>query len=144
VSRQLLVFREHSHGRVPPPRSNLPSTACPDRAQPDEVDRRAPKADTPTRLLWAKEAELPVRVAVPTGFSTKKRSAEDRAKEVVAPLLKGMLELLKRDAALPGKKLLYAEMGYRGDWPDVMPASWNPVLDRIAAVGGSDAQLGEQ
>lgn len=58
-------------------------------------------------------------------------------------LVKGMLELLKKDPLLPGRKLLYAEMGYRGDWPVLMPANWNPVMDRMGAEVRSEG-VGEE
>jgi hypothetical protein len=60
---------------------------------------------------------------------------------VVGPLVKGILDLLKQDVAMPGRKLLYAEMGFRGDWPELKPPGWNPVLDRVAAAGGGEGQL---
>ncbi|GBF88969.1 shikimate kinase-related protein [Raphidocelis subcapitata] len=58
----------------------------------------------------------------------------DKAKQVVGALVKGMLDLLKQDPTLPTRKLLYAEMGYRGDWPELKPPNWNPVLDRMGAA----------
>jgi hypothetical protein len=60
----------------------------------------------------------------------------------VGPLVKGLLDLLKQDPALPGRKLLYAEMGYRGDWPELQPPNWNPVLDRMGAGPGAAAPGG--
>jgi hypothetical protein len=109
----------------------------------DEADQRAPKATSPARELWRAHTELPVRVAVPMGFSSKRRTVEDKAREIVGPLARGLLQMLKEDPQLPARKLLYGEMGYRGDWPQLMPPNWNPVLDRLGAGGaaGEEAAL---
>ncbi|KAI8470486.1 MAG: hypothetical protein J3K34DRAFT_521273 [Monoraphidium minutum] len=101
----------------------------------DETDRRTPKLDSPRRALWAREAELPVRVQVPTGFAVKRRGADDKAREAAGPISRGLLQLLRGDPQLPARKLLYAELGFRGDWPNLQPAAWNPVMDRLAEGG---------
>lgn len=101
---------------------------------------RTPRNHTACARLAAHSSQTPgaAHSQVPTGFGVKRRTADDKAKEIVGPLARGLLQLLKDDVQLPGRKLLYAELGYRGDWPNLMPAAWNPVMDRFAAVGGGE------
>jgi hypothetical protein len=122
-------------------------------ARADEHDRRSPKPDAPERALWRRSAELPTRVEVPSGFGVKRRSLEDKAREVVGPLVRGMTQLVKDDPALPARKLMYLEMGCRGDWPQLMPPEWNPATGRPGATealkgggggGGAAAEGGAQ
>ena len=99
----------------------------------DERDRRAPKPDSPVRALWRARAELPTRLDAPTGFSARKRGADDKARDAVTPIVKGLLRLLNEHPDLPTRKILYGELGYRGDWPELQPPEWNPVMDRMGA-----------
>eukprot|EP00882_Tetradesmus_deserticola_P025818 GHRQ01028389.1.p3 GENE.GHRQ01028389.1~~GHRQ01028389.1.p3 ORF type:complete len:108 (+),score=27.21 GHRQ01028389.1:39-362(+) len=46
-------------------------------------------------------------------------------------LIKALNQLLKEHDYLPAKKRLYVEYGCRGDWPELKPKEWNPVLDSL-------------
>jgi hypothetical protein len=46
-------------------------------------------------------------------------------------LIKAMNQLLKEHDYLPAKKRLYVEYGCRGDWPELKPKEWNPVLENL-------------
>ena len=100
----------------------------------DESDRRTPKPKSAVRTQWHAAADLRVVIPISTGFARRGRTPEERAKEVVGPLVKQLAERLEEDAALPARKLAYGEMGFRGDWPQLMPPEWNPVMDRMGAA----------
>jgi hypothetical protein len=117
----LWINPAHSPPKVP----SLP--AAPVAA--DETNRRKPKVPTPTRLLHYNQSEVRAKLDIPTGFSSKPLTTEDKAKQATSQIIKAINQLLKEHSYLAAKKRLYIEYGCRGDWPQLMPQEWNPVLE---------------
>jgi hypothetical protein len=65
------------------------------------------------------------------GFAEKGLSLEEKAQKATGQLIKAMNQLLKDHSYLPAKKRLYVEYGCRGDWPELQPQEWNPVLEGL-------------
>lgn len=96
----------------------------------DEEDPRKPKPDSPTRQLQQQEAEVRAKLQVSGGF-TKPVPVADKAKQAAGQLVRSITQLIKLHDYLPAKKRLYVEYGCRGDWPELQPKEWNPVLDLL-------------
>ncbi|WIA29660.1 hypothetical protein OEZ86_012144 [Tetradesmus obliquus] len=65
------------------------------------------------------------------GFGEKPLTLEEKATKATGYIIKAMHQLLKEHDYLPQKKRLYVEYGCRGDWPELKPKEWNPVLESL-------------
>lgn len=96
----------------------------------DEVDKRKPKPDTPQRAAYDL-AEVKAKLEVAGGFGSKKLKTEEKAEKALGQLLRALGQLLKEHPYLPAEKRLYIEYGCRGDWPELQPKEWSPVLSAL-------------
>ncbi|GLC45372.1 hypothetical protein PLESTB_000315400 [Pleodorina starrii] len=100
----------------------------------DEEDKLRPKARTPERALFEGKAEVVVRSRVQKGFAVKGgNSLDNRAKAVAELLMPRLSDHLAEHPELADRKRQYVELGCRGDWPELQPAGWSPVLQTLAA-----------
>ncbi len=63
------------------------------------------------------------------GFGEQTLSAADKAQRAASQLIKALTQLLQQYDYLPAKKRAYIERGCRGDWPELQPPEWSPVLE---------------
>lgn len=98
----------------------------------DEQDKRNPKPSTATRQLYHDVSEVRATLQKSTGgFGDKELSFEEKVQKATSQLIKALNQLLKEHEYLPAKKRLYVEFGCRGDWPELKPEDWNPVLEGL-------------
>lgn len=98
----------------------------------DEQDKRNPKPQSPARQLYHDVSE--VRAVLQKsggGFGSNELSFDEKVTKATSQLIKAMNQLLKEHDYLPAKKRLYVEMGCRGDWPQLKPEDWNPVVEGL-------------
>jgi hypothetical protein len=70
------------------------------------------------------------KLQVSGGF-TKAVPVADKAKQAAGQLVRSITQLIKLHDYLPAKKRLYVEYGCRGDWPELKPKEWTPVLELL-------------
>ncbi|KAG2484082.1 hypothetical protein HYH03_017101 [Edaphochlamys debaryana] len=100
----------------------------------DEEDKTRPKPASEERALYGRKAEVTARVKVQKGFAAKGGnpfSLENRARAAADALLPRLSEHLAEFPALTERKRQYVERGCRGDWPEVQPAGWSPVVQTL-------------
>ncbi|CAI5479833.1 unnamed protein product [Closterium sp. Yama58-4] len=83
-------------------------------------------ANSPPDPHFADRADVAIRLHLPAGWSTDDAVSADVARAAAEGALTAVKAALDADPQLPGKKSLYVRMGCRGDWPDLMPPSWDP------------------
>ncbi|EFJ49242.1 hypothetical protein VOLCADRAFT_104463 [Volvox carteri f. nagariensis] len=100
----------------------------------DEEDKLRPKPRTAERVLYEDKAEVVVRAKVQKGFAVKGgNSLDNRAKAVAELLLPRLSDHLAEFPELADRKRQYVELGCRGDWPELQPPQWSPVVQGLAA-----------
>lgn len=98
----------------------------------DEQDKRSLKPSTPARQLYHEVSEVRAVLQKHTGgFGVQHLSFDEKVQKATTQLIKAMNQLLKEHQYLPAKKRLYIEFGCRGDWPELKPQDWNPVLEGL-------------
>ncbi|WIA09584.1 hypothetical protein OEZ85_008976 [Tetradesmus obliquus] len=98
----------------------------------DEVDKRKPKPPSAAREVYLGRSEVRASLSVAGGgFGEKPLTLEEKATKATGYIIKAMHQLLKEHDYLPQKKRLYVEYGCRGDWPELKPKEWNPVLESL-------------
>ncbi|KAF6260351.1 hypothetical protein COO60DRAFT_1700353 [Scenedesmus sp. NREL 46B-D3] len=106
----------------------------------DEVDKRRPKPPSAARAVYHGRSEVRAALSVASGgFSDKSMTLEEKATKATGQLIKALNQLLKEHEYLPAKKRLYVEYGCRGDWPELKPKEWNPVLENLQRKPVSEA-----
>lgn len=106
----------------------------------DEVNKASPKAKTAETALYAQRADMRLELKVVKGFSGKAApSLEQRGKEAAELLIPKMKVFLDKQPDFVDRKKRYMEYGFRGDWPDIQPKEWNPVLDAFGRAGAAPA-----
>ncbi|CAI5488094.1 unnamed protein product [Closterium sp. Naga37s-1] len=100
-------------------------------------------SDSPPDPHFADRADVAIRLHLPAGWSTDDTVSPDVARAAAEGALTAVKAALDADPQLPGKKSLYVRMGCRGDWPDLMPPSWDPNAQpgeaEVAATGEGSA-----
>ncbi|CAI5514031.1 unnamed protein product [Closterium sp. Naga37s-1] len=99
-------------------------------------------SESPPDPHFADRADVAIRLHLPAGWSMDDVVSADVARAAAEGALTAAKAALDADPQLPGKKSLYVRMGCRGDWPDLMPPSWDPnaqpgEAEAAAAAEGS-------
>jgi len=97
----------------------------------DEEDKLKPKADTAGRRQVAGAAEMMIKLKKSRGFARTNITTEDKAREGLDALMARLVDYLNDNLDIVERKTNYVSRGCRGDWPEVKPAGWFPVMDGL-------------
>ncbi|GJP85479.1 hypothetical protein CLOP_g15575 [Closterium sp. NIES-67] len=99
-------------------------------------------ADSPPDPHFTSRADVAIRLHLPSDWTTEDGVSADVARAAAEGALTAVKAALDADPQLPGKKSLYVRMGCRGDWPDLMPPSWDPSAENneTSFGGGEDSK----
>jgi len=98
----------------------------------DMVDgTAAPKPPSPARQVLQSNAEVKVEMKKGKGFSDTGITTEQQAKAAVDQFMINMVNFMNSNPNIVNKKREYVHYGCRGDWPEIKPPEWSPVLDAL-------------